>query len=189
MGGMMGYWEQHLQSPSFWFRQADQLYSPGLELFGRGLAASEAFAARVKPQRGTVDQREMSEMDLAPVGLMLIGFAIENHLKGVLLSQLLKAGSRTLKELKGKVASSHDLSKLATDVGLVLSEEQSMSLRLLTEMVLWGGRYPRPKDAKFFYAGNEAMGVRPLMYGRQTERHIGEIVMIIGVAQALAVEG
>jgi hypothetical protein len=80
--------------------------------------------------------------------LLLLGFAVENLLKGLFVSALPEP--RKIKELKalGMPSAYHALEPLANAISLSLSIEFSREERdlldVLEHAVQWGGRYPSP---------------------------------------------
>lgn len=91
-----------------------------------------------------------SERDLMPdapiwkVALMLIGMAIEDMAKGIIV------GRNPAKIAEGKmtgVPTSHDLVDLVRSCRVPLTDEEIVALRVLTEFVRWAGRYPIPMAA------------------------------------------
>jgi hypothetical protein len=75
--------------------------------------------------------------------LLLIGFALENILKGycVLRHPDLIYGSNFDKRL-----ATHDLKKIAQKLHLKLSEDEAELLQKLSRIVKWDGRYPIPLE-------------------------------------------
>jgi hypothetical protein len=78
---------------------------------------------------------------------MLLGFAIENLLKGLYVSTQKIANPRTLRELG---VFRHDLSIIASEVAVKLGEELSKRdfdiLAAVEQTIVWRGRYPSPSD-------------------------------------------
>jgi len=71
---------------------------------------------------------------LWPVYLMLFGMAIECELKSLLFA----------KDPTKNVNKSHDLKMLAAALGLTLTAREAELLAILSDHVIWGGRYPAP---------------------------------------------
>jgi hypothetical protein len=80
---------------------------------------------------------------------MLLGFAIENLLKGLYVSTQKIANPRTLRELG---VSRHDLSNIANEVAVKLGEQLSKRdldiLVAVEQTIMWRGRYPSPIDVE-----------------------------------------
>ncbi len=65
---------------------------------------------------------------------MLWGMALEALFKAVIL------------ESGNEIRNSHNLNQLARDAGLTFTDEQQQLLQILSEAVIWHGRYPVPKN-------------------------------------------
>ena len=61
------------------------------------------------------------------------GLSIELLLKAIILSK------------SKRFATNHNLVQLSKDSGVNLTEDQECTLELLTEIIIWSGRYPIPK--------------------------------------------
>jgi len=86
---------------------------------------------------------------LLPSFLLLAGLALENALKGLLISN---DPSIVDSRVKWDIGSGgHDLGALLESIGLSPTSEEKEFLDALTQAVLWSGRYPVPK-----YHGNES---------------------------------
>lgn len=44
----------------------------------------------------------------------------------------------------------HDLRLLSSDAGIALSENQKLTLELLTQTIIWSGRYPTPNNSELW---------------------------------------
>ncbi|CAG8998639.1 MAG: hypothetical protein CENE_00594 [Candidatus Celerinatantimonas neptuna] len=64
------------------------------------------------------------------------GIATELYLKGTILNQ------------NGKLVKQHHLVKLAEDANLTLTSDQVSLLEILSETVIWFGRYPTPRNSE-----------------------------------------
>lgn len=146
------YWQQHLNTPELWRYKANKLLAPGMELYDRGGTAIRAIQKKCEnTNHGVIDPADAYEQDLLHTGLMLLGFGIENLLKGALVCKLLGQGGQTQQQIENRVTANHKLIGLAEAIGMLLNDEDRSTLRILEEYILWSGRYPRPKDAKFFF--------------------------------------
>jgi hypothetical protein len=127
--------------------------------------ASDYLFVRFEDEQLAYDEQfeRTASFELEPpddsVLMMLLGFAIENLLKGLYVSTLREAKApRALKDLD---LPGHDLVEIANMVGVVLNERESAILAALRESILWYGRYPSPthvdklistRDDKLFLA-------------------------------------
>lgn len=82
------------------------------------------------------------EPHLLHVSIMLVGFAIENLIKGVIAKEegILK-GKHEIKEPH------HDLVKLFRKIQFPLSLDEEKVVLVVKEYIMWAGRYPIPKKA------------------------------------------
>lgn len=76
------------------------------------------------------------------VAYMLAGFAIENLLKGVLITRT----KHLDKNGKFKLGT-HDLRQLARDAGYTMDDEENRLLERIQEFTVWTARYPVPLDS------------------------------------------
>ena len=82
------------------------------------------------------------EPHLLHVSIMLAGLAIENLVKGVIAKE--KGFLNTRGEIK---APRHNLIKLFQTISFSLSPDEIKVLSVVTQYVMWAGRYPIPKKA------------------------------------------
>jgi hypothetical protein len=83
-------------------------------------------------------------MLLLPSVLLLYGLALENAVKGLLIA---KDTSIVESRIKWKMkAGAHDLRELFKKADLLITSEEEDLLDALSDAVLWGGRYPVPKN-------------------------------------------
>jgi hypothetical protein len=122
------------------FRQSCQ-YFPEIEKRLGAAAAGESHALL------TELSAILTDSELGPVSLMLLGFAIENACKGILIQRSpdLVEDTALRRELR-----SHNLPHLMTACGHPVAGPELKALSFLSEYVQWAGRYPtpiRPLDA------------------------------------------
>jgi hypothetical protein len=135
------------QSPEAWRqtaiglkRSADIIWKQWFGIFSR---LEGGKTAKATPQ-------EVCDIYLLlPSFLLLSGLAIENALKGLLVS---KDPSVVESKIQWKVGSGgHDLGELFKRNGFFPTSDEHEFLDALTQAVLWAGRYPVPK-----YHANES---------------------------------
>jgi hypothetical protein len=88
---------------------------------------------------------------------MLLGFAIENALKGLMIAH---DPALTSEEKLAKTLLEHDLCVLAACANVTVTAAENAILEALTCLVVWAGRYPTPtrlssrmsKRAKYAHA-------------------------------------
>ena len=76
---------------------------------------------------------------------LLMGFATENYLKGLLVTQsskLIEEKARKGKDHLVKALGGHDLVKVAAKAGFDITDEEERLLFRLTNNIEWFGRYP-----------------------------------------------
>jgi hypothetical protein len=87
-----------------------------------------------------------ADLGLQQTYIMLIGFAIENFLKGVLVSKDQEHFKKITLELRRlpKALQSHKLVELAEKLNLQIGDKERTLLAKLEDHLLWAGRYPVP---------------------------------------------
>lgn len=117
---------------NYWFNKSSDLMG----------SAGALWTSRNKERSDSIVQElglgEGYSMDAAvnPVYRMLCGMSLELMYKAVIVA-------------KGhEVKTSHKLVELARLAGVVVSEFDKGLLEIITESVIWDGRYPVPKDKK-----------------------------------------
>ena len=111
------------QTLTNWVDQADDLY----------LASVSTWATFEKAACGPEDGRIPTRLRQSRVALLLIGLAVENITKAMLIQKS-----------PGSSPRGHNLLSLARDTGIKLAHSEEEVLSLLTEFVTWAGRYPVP---------------------------------------------
>ncbi len=121
-------YEYIYSSPSKWKDTADRLIEVAKLLEGERDQQSEDFL-RLKVQH---------------VYYMLIGFALENYYKGIIIGKMMSDDRRKEKGILDEELRSHDLLKLARQAQIEINEFSESQLNHLKEYALWKGRYPLP---------------------------------------------
>lgn len=96
-----------------------------------------------------------------PVALMVLGLAIENLLKSILIRRGLLVSENGKLKIPGKP---HNLPELAVKCGLALDAEEKTALDVLSHYSTWAGRYSVPKtmeDYKAFWVHQSHGEIRP----------------------------
>ena len=148
-----------MQGTPFWLRRAQQLqHAAEIILVDQKVleaqyqrAVNEAGAkAEILAEAATdgcaqVDI-ECQEPNFRPAE-MLLGFAAENALKGLII-----AGDPNLASEDKLVASikTHDLRALAASSKVTMNSQEDDALLALTYLVEWAGRYPTPPHIKWY---------------------------------------
>lgn len=80
---------------------------------------------------------------------MLVGFALENYYKGVIIANKLRNGEHIKADELDSIISTHILAELVPDAGVIVKDRLHKSyLDYITECIKWRGRYPLPRGAR-----------------------------------------
>lgn len=96
------------------------------------------------------DVEDILEWRLIEVYFLLMGYSIENLLKGIVLSK--QPG--LLDKDKGKLSNTiltHNLVKLAKNCDINITLDERHLLEALTTSIVWEGKYPTPKEEDSMY--------------------------------------
>ena len=105
-------------------------------------------AYKLESERSTGDKRFIAH-GYDDVYYMLIGFALENYLKGAIVQSLLMSGKSLEEDKLDVFLSNHDIRELFSKAGLKVKNKLYHSyLDYLTECVVWRGRYSLPTKAE-----------------------------------------
>ena len=161
------YWNQGNTHPELWEVQARNLAYSAQVLYLRSARATETLI-REKPISGTPEASQLlADMSMATIAFMLAGFAIENVLKGIRVQQINIESPVLEGDIRVKsITSTHNLARLASDAGITLTAEENKLFDKLTDLIIWSGRYPRPKRPEDFMkedpeSGGLAMALSP----------------------------
>lgn len=109
------------------------------------IKAAELAAASEALRQGPLRQH----LPMQDQALLLLGYAIENLLKGLILQAgkaMIEQGEKQPGEITG-----HDLGKLAESAGEHPSAKEAELLARLTTYTVWRGKYPVPIDDKGYH--------------------------------------
>jgi hypothetical protein len=147
---------QGARNPNNWLgqaqrlkRSADLLLKRWLALTPQRLMTQAELMQHPGDDSALVRHVELYEesMACAMSGAMLLAFAIENYLKGILVAR----DPSMVKPPPHLFDWNHRLGPLADRCAVALEEQERDLLNRLTTFTMWGGRYPAPKvvfDAK-----------------------------------------
>lgn len=133
------------KNPYNWLEQAEYLHAAGNAVEAKTKASFEE--ARNEPDFFNKGRHIVAtpEYWMTFSGVMLWGFALENLAKGLIVAKKSGSISRAKDgELKTRWIQSHELKKLMKRAGVALSNEEKDLLSLLSQVTIWGGRYPAP---------------------------------------------
>lgn len=131
-----------------WMRQAAQFF-----------AAAEVLVTDFSLLAGS-PQTELSlarRVGCMKATLLLLAVAVENALKAVRVAggHIVIENGRVKRSSLGGGAAGHDLSQLAREVGMIVSESEHDLLVRLTTIALWAGKYQQPlNDADYQHSRN-----------------------------------
>ena len=117
------------KAPLWWLNKANDLHASAGAVW---LAMTEQYKGLFVRELGLGDGFDMS-VACGPVFLMLYGMALELLFKAVAVAS------------GNEPEFSHDLMELAQGAGVDITEYESNQLALLTQSIIWAGRYPVPK--------------------------------------------
>jgi len=132
------------RDPAWWLFRAQDLSQAATVLFEAFIADRQRFIDLNEPGLG-VDKKEVPNLSIAPVAMLLFGLAVENVLKAMIVKN-----DPTIvgdEKLGRWGARDHDLVKLAERAGLQLEPADRDLLARLGLFLLWRGRYPVPNRA------------------------------------------
>ncbi|PJE55834.1 MULTISPECIES: HEPN domain-containing protein [unclassified Marinomonas] len=121
------------ESSSFWYQKSVSLYaSASLIRDGMNSSKEREFI------KGLGLKSEFSlELGCLDNYLMMFGLSYEVMLKAICIEKSIN------------FEKSHKIQELAEQAKIVLIENESLLLKLLSEYVIWEGRYPVPKNHRF----------------------------------------
>ena len=137
----MDYFSMRKQAPLCWYNKSSDLRASAGALW---ISMRNDYSDIFVKELGLGTQFSMS-IALWPVYMMLCGMALELLYKAISVAK------------GNKVKTTHDLVKLADFAGVKIDDKSKAVLTLLTEAIIWEGKYPVPKDnhkESFFTANN-----------------------------------
>lgn len=114
-----------------WYARARALYAAAKAVWERGDQLH--------------DQSLRDRMALEAVAFMLAGMSLECLLKAVIVGEVPESNQKI--ELP-RTLKTHNLLSLAKDAGIAVSDDEEHCLRILTDHVVWAGRYPAPTSVE-----------------------------------------
>jgi hypothetical protein len=129
-----------------WYIKADELMHAGIIL--RNISLDASIEIETSDEEGLVEPTSeidvvLKNFSLLSQATMLIGFAIENYLKGLWIEQNSIIIEDEINKLP-KELNSHDLARIAKCLKIELKKPEINVLNFFTESVKWQGRYPIP---------------------------------------------
>lgn len=162
--------EENARRPIYWFLNAQNLKKDS-ELV---LDASEQAYNKCMDRSIPLEGIDLFALTVFPVSVLLAGLAIENLLKGVIISQ--EPDSVKSGKLDSWISSTHNLTQLCGRAKVNVDQSEQDLILVLTESVVWSGKYPVPKQFK-------SLMPRNLLDGNPVARPS------LSDSQALALEG
>jgi hypothetical protein len=148
--------EQFLQEHYQWFQKSDHWHDKALSLraMANALYSKALPGLRRYEKARKAAQKELRDRSVVPIkavepdilpAIALYGAALENALKGLMVSQEpTLIGAR---KLSPKLRS-HKLVELERAAGISLSSDEQYLLKWVSEVVIWKGRYPVPTNTE-----------------------------------------
>jgi hypothetical protein len=138
--------------PFFWWNKAQDFFAAGEALLEAWRATKIHYIGGLPGANGWADltqeqQQAAFRIRFPQIFLFLIGLALENLLKGLLVA---RDGSLVSEGRLSSEVANHKLSSLFQRAGITLSPEQRAFVERLSESVTWAGRYPVPKSEDKF---------------------------------------
>lgn len=143
------------KSPSTWFFAGRQMYNAADTLLDTWI---KAINKPMLPLSSLPTSEELKAWgdhmvrccDLFPAYMMIMGYALENLSKGLMIMEKTKPGGRmadksnlTIKEL-GVV--DHNTLERLKRLGVILSPEEEEAVLIADDHVVWAGKYGVPKE-------------------------------------------
>jgi hypothetical protein len=146
-------WLDVARRPDRWLDTAERLERAAALMPQASLASLEEHRARLfntgGPQAGTfINHNALPSLLLFPVRMTLLGQALENLVKGLVVAAqpgAVRSDGGRLVYVWGNKHLSRSL--LEEDAGLELSQAERDVIDTLAEFVLWAGRFPAPSRA------------------------------------------
>jgi hypothetical protein len=133
-----------LRSPIPWINIAEVLRRDGDILWRRYRRAARRLAKDSESRR-LFGHSKRWDLHSHYAAMMLWGFAIENLLKSIIIA---REGDSSSGDRLPKHLGDHDVGRLLNRSGVLLTDADRRVADRLHEAVIWGGRYPIPKDSK-----------------------------------------
>ncbi len=151
-----------------WKLQAEWLFHSASIILDKALKAKESIAI-IEPPKDIIKKGDSYYdiiLDDASMNqaLLLIGYGIENLLKGLWVNKNNPNKEQVESDRINSRIATHNLSELAKEIGLDLSEEEISTLNVFREIIEWRGRYPIPLNVTD-YANSKREGYSKLLSG------------------------
>lgn len=160
-------YERRRSNPGAWFGTSASLRHAAMMLWRELKPALDLWVETAPP----VNDDVALALRLRGPFAMLMGMAIENMLKGLIVQQTPRTESATR-----TVAQHHQLAQLASDAQFKIDTAERELLKRLTTFIYWAGRYPVPptaakaQDSRALRSDDYARLVA--MSQRLTDRHL-----------------
>jgi hypothetical protein len=134
-----------------WFLKGNELYHSSLILRNIYLDAFPRICELESLEEVPNSQSDLIIRDLGVLNqsTMLMGFAIENFLKGIIVKEEQVELDDKIKKLP-EFLKSHDLKSLAVRAEILFNKKENMLLSKFTESIIFSGRYPVPVRVEEF---------------------------------------
>ncbi len=133
--------ESWLLEGRFLQQAAEVLWSASDQDYREFISRSEQVQ-RTSPGGGSVETKDLKNLEVFRVYMLVAGLAIENMIKAIIVKNDPSLIERD--KLDGKL-DSHDLPGLFREAKVRMSPDEESYLKLLSGHVVWAGRYPVSK--------------------------------------------
>ena len=134
----------------YWLQNSDRLYYSANVLLEKLRSIQD-----LDPPFDELTEHQSNIRSLLEINFMLLGYSIENILKGYSIFKYLQtneipadADYDFLKKNVWKTKSGHQLISIGTNAGIIFSKEEIEILNKFQKYVTWGGRYHIPNTIK-----------------------------------------
>jgi hypothetical protein len=156
-----GQWENGTN----WYNEAIALQKAANRIREAYLEAYNHIAVPVRSgysgTPGKIDQSKISDLDQYPIAMLLMGYAMENIFRGIIICNAWLEDPNSLDDVQNfdafhvptkggtdkMLLTKHGLRRLldAKAMTIKFSEDEKTMMDTLDEFIIWAGRYPTPK--------------------------------------------
>jgi len=145
-----------IQKP--WFLKAEWLFHSATIILEKAIEARNYIGKGNSP-KGTIKKGEpyyetILDYSSMQQALLLIGFSIENLLKGLWIKKHNPDDKIINNDKINSKIITHKLSELANEIGIEFSQEEINTLNVFRELIEWKGRYPIPLNVTDYVNSN-----------------------------------
>jgi hypothetical protein len=128
--------KESIETPEIWFHQAWEMYEASRAIYDSFLSISGV----------TSDKERYRKLGLMKSAMLMLGLAAENSLKGAFVYKSKPDLSKNKLNSKFFPNFAHDLTGIADELNLNLSNEEKALLKRLSMFVIWASKYKAPMN-------------------------------------------